>query len=79
MEKRGQYLGAIICLVLATFGLTHLASFEPSSKGSGQPSPFDFSSIPYSIQGWTGRDLTVDEHAFYYPQPRCGSMACARI
>ena len=64
MEKRRWHLAAIIVLIVGTWVLTVQATPEVLTVLPAETATMDYATIPYSINGWTGRDVQIEDNAF---------------
>ncbi len=66
MEKRTRHVAVIICLMLATFLLTHthFLANQPRELSESVQGGANFDRVPRAIEGWVARDVQVDEKAF---------------
>jgi len=65
MERARPHFAAVVGLIALTFlyvsyGMPDETPQESADKTAGQ----FLEKIPYALEGWTGRDVGVDEHAF---------------
>ena len=64
MEISGRHFSVVAgCLILAGW-LTTIGLPSEATAPEGGSLPSYLKSLPYTIEGWTGRDLPIDDHAF---------------
>lgn len=67
MEKDTRHFATLISLMVGTLLLTYLPNYTDTNTSEAMPNHVsidDYSKIPYSINGWQGRDVQIDENAF---------------
>jgi EpsI family protein len=65
MERARFHFAAVVGLITLTFLYVSYGMPEDTPDLSVNPTAAQFlEGIPYSLEGWTGRDVAVDEHAF---------------
>jgi len=64
MEKRTLHFTAVACLIVGTLLYTKLPASAPSGSLASSEAEASFDRVPPSVDGWVGRDVTIDENAF---------------
>jgi len=64
MEKRTLHFTAIACLIAGTLLYTQFQASGPSELAASSETDAGFDRVPPSVDGWVGRDVTIDENAF---------------
>jgi EpsI family protein len=65
MEQAKPHFAAVVGLIALTFLYVSYGMPDDTPDLSGNKTAAQFlERIPYALEGWTGRDVAVDEHAF---------------